>query len=177
MRRTFSGSPAVAARVRAAIRKQPGRFDNSQWFGNVWTDDIDSLVTPVPVGHLQRVLASPVPITSDADDDLTWGMVACVGSFAAIFAASPYSYISLGRQMISLSEGGTYPIRDYASQELGLPDQDASHYLFLPQRSPEEIDAALSVIADRTPGRWGWEPLWSLTHARLGRPVADQPVI
>lgn len=174
MRRTFTGSPAVASRVRAAIRKQPGRLDNTKWFG-IYSFSDRPVYGYASVGEIQETLARPIPVFSP--DDPWPGLTACVGSWAAVLAAPPYSTVNFERQTISLTGGGTYPLRDYGSQELGLPDSDASHYLFLPQRSLEEIDAALSVIADRTPGRWGWEPLWSLTHARLGRPVADKPVI
>jgi len=172
MRSPVSGPTALARRVRAAISRQPDRFDQEHWFGNRWLDN-PWLLQSVTVDALQKVLASPVP--AEPTEDLIWGMTACVGGFAAVLAAPPYSQVSFSRQTISVTGGVTYTIRDYAAFELGLSAPDADHYLFLPGRSQVEADAALSAIAERDPGRWPREPLWSLAHARMGRPVAERP--
>jgi hypothetical protein len=170
---SYLSAPALARRVQTAIRRQPDRFDQQRWFGNRWLDN-PWLLQTANVDLIQKILASPMP--AEPQDDLLWGMTACVGGFTVVLAAPPYSRVSFSRQTISLTGGGTYEIREYAAFELGLSNLDGDHYLFLPRRDLEEVDAALSVIADQDPGRWAREPLWSLTHARLGRPVADRPV-
>ena len=170
MRSPASGPPALARRVRAAISRQPDRFEQGHWFSNAWIDP--GLLPSASVDVLQKILASP--LTYDAVDAI-WGITACVASFTAVLAAPPYSQVSFWRETISLTGGGTYAIRDYAAFELGLSDVDANHYLFQPGRSQEEVEAALSAITECDPGRWPREPLWSLAHARLGRPVADRP--
>lgn len=173
MRSFTPNPPALAAQVRATIRRQPRRFDQVHWFGNVWLDN-PWLLQSATVRDLQGVFSSPIP-QDPGDLDLIWGMTACVGGMAAVYAAPSGSVVSFARQTITLPAGWTYPVREYASAELGLSNLDGNHYLFLPARTEIEVDAALSVIAERTPGRWANEPLWSLTHARLGRPVAERP--
>jgi hypothetical protein len=171
MRRPASNAPALAARVRNAISKRPERLNQANWLANVWFDNVWDL-DPVSAESLRAVLGSEIP-PSQAGQNPIWGATACVGGLAAILAAPTGSVISFAHQTITLP-GGTYSIRDYARFELDLRAPDAYHYLFQPTRTPEEIDAALAVIADRVVG-WPGEPLWSLTHARLGRPVAERP--
>lgn len=174
MRSQTANPPALAERLRSAISKQPDRFNQQRWLGNYWLED------PWIQGHasvdlLREILSSPVPSFYPSEPDLLWGTTACVGGFAAVFAAPPRSVFSFVRQTVMLSGGGTYTIREYAARKLNLSKLDGDHYLFLPQRTTEEVDVALSIIARGIQGRWRGEPLWSLVHANLGRPVAERP--